>query len=100
MSSIIRSLATATRARSAVLKNATLSPSSHLCRSFMASRSNLRGPANDPWAKREAWRHSPTFGTLKQVSKMFPGFGLAVVAFGAYLAYENMAGNKDEHGHH
>jgi hypothetical protein len=31
---------------------------------------------------------------------MFPGFGLAVVAFGAYLGYENLAGDKDEHGHH
>jgi NADH dehydrogenase (ubiquinone) 1 beta subcomplex subunit 3 len=100
MSSLIRSLAPATRAPSAVLKNATFGSSSPLCRSFVTSRSNLRGPANDPWAKREAWRHSPTFGTLRQVSKMFPGFGLAVVAFGAYLAYENLTGDKDEHGHH
>jgi NADH dehydrogenase (ubiquinone) 1 beta subcomplex subunit 3 len=88
-----------TRARSAVIKNATFGSSGLHCRLLTTSRSNLRGPANDPWAKREAWRHGPTFGKLRQVGQMFPGFGLAVVAFGAYLAYDNLAG-KDEHSHH
>lgn len=70
----------------------------------LSTSSPARSPvANDPWAKREAWRHHPMFGQLKQVSQMFPGLGLAMVAFGAYLAWEQVAGDKeDKHkpGHH
>lgn len=98
MSSTTRSVAFTIQRRSIARSNTAISSSNQLRRSLATSRPNLRAPANDPWAKREAWRHSPTFGNLRQIGKMFPGFGLAVVAFGAYLAYDSMAG--EEHAHH
>ncbi|KAG8838696.1 hypothetical protein FRB91_002427 [Serendipita sp. 411] len=59
------------------------------------------GVPNDPWAKREAWRHHPMFGKWRQISQIFPGLGLAIVAFGAYVAWDNMTAKEDhEHGHH
>jgi len=42
----------------------------------------------DPWAKREAWRKSPIFSRSTQLRNLFPGFGIAVVAFGVYLVAE------------
>ncbi|KAK4051389.1 hypothetical protein OIV83_002873 [Microbotryomycetes sp. JL201] len=42
----------------------------------------------DPWAKREAWRKSPIFQTRHMFRNLFPGFGIAVVAFTAYVAYD------------
>lgn len=94
----IRSASTTLQLQGLVHPKAGKASSNQLYRSFATSRATLRAPANDPWAKREAWRHSPTFGNFRQISKMFPGFGLAVVAFGAYLAYDAMAG--DDHAHH
>ncbi|KAK4057287.1 hypothetical protein OIO90_001784 [Microbotryomycetes sp. JL221] len=42
----------------------------------------------DPWAKREAWRKSPIFSNKSMFRNLFPGFGIAVVAFTAYVAYD------------
>ncbi|KAL8292162.1 hypothetical protein RQP46_001628 [Phenoliferia psychrophenolica] len=44
----------------------------------------------DPWAKREAWRKSTIFSNRAMFRNLFPGFGIAVVAFTAYVAYDNM----------
>ncbi|KAI0684730.1 NADH dehydrogenase 1 beta subcomplex subunit 3 [Cytidiella melzeri] len=44
----------------------------------------------NPWAKRDAWRKHPVFTQRAMFSKMFPGFGVAVVAFTAYVAAETM----------
>ncbi|ORY58001.1 NADH dehydrogenase 1 beta subcomplex subunit 3 [Leucosporidium creatinivorum] len=43
----------------------------------------------DPWAKREAWRKSAIFTNKAMFRNLFPGFGIAVVAFSAYVAYDN-----------
>ena len=44
----------------------------------------------DPWAKREAWRKSPVFSNRIMFSNLFPGFGIAVVAFTAYVIADNI----------
>ncbi|KAI0675417.1 NADH dehydrogenase 1 beta subcomplex subunit 3 [Trametes maxima] len=44
----------------------------------------------DPWAKREAWRKHPVFSRRAMFSKAFPGFGVALVAFTAYVVAENV----------
>ncbi|GAA5838507.1 hypothetical protein JCM3766R1_005997 [Sporobolomyces carnicolor] len=59
----------------------------------------------DPWAKREAWRKSPIFSNRAMFRNLFPGFGIAVVTFTAYVAYDEMVASKkkvDGHGngHH
>lgn len=69
-------------------------------RYLSSTRPAARPVPGDPWAKREAWRHSPVFGQLRQVSRMFPGLGLAIVAFGAYLAWEQIGGDKEHEHHH
>ncbi|PAV19039.1 nadh-ubiquinone oxidoreductase b12 [Pyrrhoderma noxium] len=38
----------------------------------------------DPWAKREAWRKHPVFSKVAMFKNLFPGFGIAVVAFSAF----------------
>lgn len=43
----------------------------------------------DPWAKRDAWRKHPVFSNRAMFSSMFPGFGIAVVAFTAYVIVDN-----------
>ena len=45
---------------------------------------------HDPWAKREAWRKHPVFSKTTALRNMFPGFGIAVVAFTAYVVYDNI----------
>ena len=56
----------------------------------------------DPWAKREAWRKSPVFSSRVMFRNLFPGFGIAVVAFTAYVAVDNifLSAEKDDHHHH
>ncbi|KAF8810663.1 hypothetical protein BYT27DRAFT_7185761 [Phlegmacium glaucopus] len=44
----------------------------------------------DPWAKREAWRKSPVFSNRTMFRNLFPGFGIAVVAFTAYVIVDNL----------
>ncbi len=51
----------------------------------------------DPWAKREAWRKHPVFSTASQLRQLFPGFGIAVVAFTAYVVWDNWKLSKKEH---
>jgi NADH dehydrogenase (ubiquinone) 1 beta subcomplex subunit 3 len=43
----------------------------------------------DPWAKREAWRRHPVFSNRAMFRNFFPGFGIAVVAFTAYVIADN-----------
>ncbi len=57
----------------------------------------------DPWAKREAWRRHPVFSKVSMFKNVFPGFGIAVVAFTAYVIADNVyQKGKPEHGakHH
>lgn len=52
-------------------------------------RSNpLSNPLGDPWFRREAWRWDPYFSKENMVRKAFPGLGLALTAFTAYLIYD------------
>ncbi|POY75580.1 hypothetical protein BMF94_1202 [Rhodotorula taiwanensis] len=53
----------------------------------------------DPWAKREAWRKSPIFSQRAMFRNLFPGFGLGLAAFVAYVAYDETmnAAKKDSH---
>lgn len=56
----------------------------------------------DPWAKREAWRKSPVFSNRIMFRSFFPGFGIAVVAFTAYVIADNIylkAQSSDPHHH-
>lgn len=80
----------------------TLFPLSyHPYRSYI---SMADGPIyRDPWARREAWRKSPIFSNRAMFRSMFPGFGIAVVAFGAYLVAEQTIlkpKTEDAHPHH
>ncbi|EFP91315.1 hypothetical protein PGT21_029768 [Puccinia graminis f. sp. tritici] len=45
----------------------------------------------DPWAKREAWRQHPVFARRTQIRNMFPGFGIALIAFSGYVAWDNLS---------
>ncbi|KAH7360860.1 NADH-ubiquinone oxidoreductase B12 subunit family protein [Rhexocercosporidium sp. MPI-PUGE-AT-0058] len=75
-----------------------------------APRANLTGfdpkafaaaagtPANDPWARAEAWRYSGPFTRFNRFKGSFPGLGIATVAFAAYCGYEYLFLN-DGHGH-
>ncbi|KAI6131673.1 NADH dehydrogenase 1 beta subcomplex subunit 3 [Pisolithus croceorrhizus] len=53
----------------------------------------------DPWAKREAWRRHPVFSNRAMFSNMFPGLGIAVVAFTAYVVVDNLYGKSHGQGH-
>ncbi|KAH8119570.1 NADH-ubiquinone oxidoreductase B12 subunit family-domain-containing protein [Phellopilus nigrolimitatus] len=57
----------------------------------------------DPWAKREAWRRHPIFSNAAMFKNIFPGFGIAVVAFTAYVVADNVYSKtrvKEDGGHH
>jgi NADH dehydrogenase (ubiquinone) 1 beta subcomplex subunit 3 len=55
----------------------------------------------DPWAKNEAWRKSPVFSNRVMFRSLFPGFGIAVVAFTAYVVVDNVVlSNKKSESHH
>ncbi|KAJ7072287.1 NADH-ubiquinone oxidoreductase B12 subunit family-domain-containing protein [Mycena amicta] len=47
-------------------------------------------PFRDPWAKREAWRKHPVFSNRAMFTSMFPGLGIAIVAFSAYVLVDNL----------
>ncbi|KAI6021449.1 hypothetical protein PISMIDRAFT_165588 [Pisolithus microcarpus 441] len=53
----------------------------------------------DPWAKREAWRKHPVFSNRAMFSSMFPGLGIAVVAFTAYVVVDSFYGKSHGQGH-
>jgi NADH dehydrogenase (ubiquinone) 1 beta subcomplex subunit 3 len=46
----------------------------------------------DPWAQREAWRKHPVFSNRSMFMNLFPGFGIAVVAFMGYVMFDDMWG--------
>lgn len=46
----------------------------------------------DPWAKRDAWRRHPVFARRQMFANMFPGFGIALVAFTCYVVADNFYG--------
>ena len=59
----------------------------------------------DPWAKREAWRKSSLFTTRSYLKHLFPGFGIGLAAFVAYVIVDETvlkkrAASNDHHGHH
>ncbi|KAF8928613.1 hypothetical protein BGZ58_009536 [Dissophora ornata] len=53
----------------------------------------------DPWAKRHAWRNQTLFTRSARIRTMFPGLGIATVAFAAYLGYEYVTAPKAD-AHH
>ncbi|KAL3251494.1 hypothetical protein ABHI18_010612 [Aspergillus niger] len=48
---------------------------------------------------REAWRYTGPFSRFNRFKRIFPGFGIASVAFAGYCAYEHFF-LKDDHHHH
>ncbi|KAK0504566.1 NADH-ubiquinone oxidoreductase B12 subunit family-domain-containing protein [Armillaria luteobubalina] len=44
----------------------------------------------DPWARFESWRKHPVFSQQTMLRNLFPGFGIAVVAFTGYVIAENI----------
>jgi NADH dehydrogenase (ubiquinone) 1 beta subcomplex subunit 3 len=55
----------------------------------------------DPWAKREAWRKHPVFSNRVMFRNLFPGFGIAVVAFTAYVVADNIyLSQREQPAHH
>ncbi|GMM38227.1 hypothetical protein DASC09_055660 [Saccharomycopsis crataegensis] len=55
--------------------------------------------AQDPWAKREAWRYTGAFTRANRFKGAFPGLGLGVGAFAVYCIAEQLFFPAD-HGHH
>ncbi|KAK4569944.1 hypothetical protein LTR86_002914 [Recurvomyces mirabilis] len=59
-------------------------------------------PANDPWARAEAWRYTGPFTRGARFRGSFPGLGIATVAFAGYLVYEQLfmpSAHHHEEGH-
>ncbi|ORY08398.1 hypothetical protein K493DRAFT_309818 [Basidiobolus meristosporus CBS 931.73] len=53
---------------------------------------------NDPWARREAWRYNAFFSRASNARHMFPGLGIATVAFTIYCGAEYLlTKNSDKH---
>ena len=53
----------------------------------------------------EAWRYTGPFTRWNRFRGLFPGFGIGLAAFGAYMVYEQMFltsshGHGHEEGHH
>lgn len=53
----------------------------------------------NPWAKADTWRKHPVFAQRAMFSRMFPGFGIAVVAFTTYVVVDNMFLQTEEKHH-
>ncbi|KAF8342259.1 NADH dehydrogenase 1 beta subcomplex subunit 3 [Cantharellus anzutake] len=53
----------------------------------------------DPWARREAWRKLPIFSNTARIRNLFPGFGIALVAFGTYLVADQFMLKSSSHEH-
>lgn len=55
----------------------------------------------DPWARREAWRKAPIFSTRSYMKNLFPGFGIGLAAFVAYVIVdETILKSRKPAGHH
>ncbi|ORZ02850.1 NADH-ubiquinone oxidoreductase B12 subunit family-domain-containing protein [Syncephalastrum racemosum] len=52
---------------------------------------------HDPWARREAWRKHPIFSKTANFRAMFPGLGIASVAFVAYCGFEHFFLKDSKH---
>ncbi|KAK1145704.1 hypothetical protein N8T08_003940 [Aspergillus melleus] len=52
----------------------------------------------DPWARYEAWRYTGPFSRINRFKRLFPGLGIATVAFAGYCTYEHFF-LKDDHHH-
>ncbi|CAI7676427.1 hypothetical protein N7533_006055 [Penicillium manginii] len=67
-----------------------------------AAHPNSIWAKRDPWARNEAWRYSGPFSRWNRFKGLFPGLGIATVAFTAYCAYEHFFLKDDHHGdaHH
>ncbi|ORY33364.1 NADH dehydrogenase 1 beta subcomplex subunit 3 [Naematelia encephala] len=58
----------------------------------------MPGPLyRDPWAKREAWRSHYIFSSRNYLRHGLPGFGIASVAFAAYVIYDDFFASKPTH---
>ncbi|ORX40527.1 NADH dehydrogenase 1 beta subcomplex subunit 3 [Kockovaella imperatae] len=58
----------------------------------------MPGPLyRDPWAAREAWRTQGVFDPKYMRRNMFPGLGIATVAFVAYVIYDDYLKPKVKH---
>lgn len=55
---------------------------------------------HNPWAKRDAWRYEGQFSRASRFKSAFPGFGIAVVAFTAYVAFEKLVLKPNGGEHH
>lgn len=53
----------------------------------------------NPWAKRDAWRYQDQFTRLNRFKGAFPGLGIAIGAFSAYLVYDKVIKKDDHHSH-
>jgi NADH dehydrogenase (ubiquinone) 1 beta subcomplex subunit 3 len=54
----------------------------------------------DPWAKRDAWRKHAVFQRTAMLRSAFPGFGIGLAAFTAYVVYDNIVGATKKHDDH
>ncbi|KAK7472816.1 hypothetical protein VKT23_000923 [Stygiomarasmius scandens] len=56
----------------------------------------------DPWAKRDAWRKHPVFSRTTVLRSMFPGLGIAIVAFTGYVIVDNvfLSARESKEKHH
>ncbi|KAI0901739.1 NADH-ubiquinone oxidoreductase B12 subunit family-domain-containing protein [Annulohypoxylon nitens] len=55
-------------------------------------------PRYDPWENAEAWRYTGQFSRWNRFRHAFPGLGIATVAFGIYLGYEQLFLKDEHHG--
>ncbi|EPS38370.1 hypothetical protein H072_7887 [Dactylellina haptotyla CBS 200.50] len=64
-------------------------------------QSLLRAGRNlqDPWARRETWRYTGPFTRMNRFRGLFPGFGIASVAFAGYCVAEYIFFPPEKHGH-
>ncbi|MBW0464391.1 hypothetical protein O181_004106 [Austropuccinia psidii MF-1] len=46
--------------------------------------------------RREAWRRHPVFSRRQQLKNLFPGFGIALVAFSGYVVWDNLSSPNSE----
>ncbi|KAJ5388550.1 hypothetical protein N7509_011091 [Penicillium cosmopolitanum] len=63
-----------------------------------AAHPNSIWAKRDPWARNETWRYTGPFSRWNRFKGLFPGLGIATVAFTAYCAYEHFF-LKDDHHH-
>jgi hypothetical protein len=50
--------------------------------------------------KTDAWRTHPMFDSSKNIMKMFPGLGTAIVLFAGFVAVDQLASGSKKAGQH